>query len=365
MAEESNKTEEPTAKRLAEAQEEGNFARCPDLQLVAGLSAFLWSLSVFGRGICQEIASHAVGIFAHLSKSELRPEAAVPWVYDSFVSLLGIVLPFSLSWATASLGIGLVQSRFRLTPKVIGFKLDKLDPSAGFQRIVSTSGLVRVGLDFLKLAVVAWVIYSGIGAILYDPIFNSSVPLVRLGEFLVESTKGVLWRCIVSVGVIALGNYAYQLHRVRQSLMMTKQEVKDEARQADGDPKVKSALRAMARRLLQKQMLKSLESADVVVTNPTHFAVALRYDRGVDLAPIIVAKGEQAFARRIKALALEFSTPVIENPPVARMLYKFGRVGRAIPVNMYGSVAEILAFVYSAHKEYFRSLGRRRAGSEG
>ena len=361
MSDESNKTEEPTAKRLSEAADEGNFARCPDLQLVAGIGAFLWSLSVFGKGICEEIGSIAVGVFAHLSRTELRPEASVPWVYDSFRSLLLIILPFSISWGAASAGMALVQSRFRLTGKVVGLKFDRLDPSAGIQRIFSASGLVRVALDAVRLMVVGWVIYSGIWNILYDPIFNSSVPLIRLGEFLVSSTRGVLWRCMLSLGVIAVLNYAYQVYRVRKSLMMTKQEVKDEARQAEGDPKVKSALRAMARRLLQRQMLKSLEMADVVVTNPSHFAVALRYNRGFDSAPIIVAKGEQAFARRIKALAREFSTPVVENAPVARMLYKFGKVGRAIPVNMYAAVAEILAFVYTAHKDYFKALEGRRS----
>lgn len=361
MSNDSNKTEEPTAKRLSEAADEGNFAKSPDLQLVAGLSAFVWALSVFGRGICEEVGSIAVGIFAHLSRAELRPEAATPWVYDSFRVLSFIVLPFCISWAAASVATALVQSRFRLTRKVIGLKLDKLDPSAGFQRIFSTNGFVRVGLDMLRLGLVGWVIYSGIWSILHDPIFSSSVPLVRLGQFLVDSTKGVFWRCILCLGVIAICNYAYQLYRVRKSLMMTKQEVKDEARQAEGDPKVKSALRAMARRFLQRQMLKSLEMADVVVTNPTHFAVALRYIRGSDSAPIIVAKGEQAFARRIKVLATEFSTPIVENAPVARMLYKFGRVGRVIPVNMYTAVAEILAFVYSTHKDYFRALESRRS----
>ena len=131
-------------------------------------------------------------------------------------------------------------------------------------------------------------------------------------------------------------------------------------RQSEGDPKVKSALRAMARRILQRQMLKSIQTADVVVTNPVHFAVALRYDRKQESAPTIVAKGEQAFARRLKAAAAQHGVPVVENPPVARMLYKFGRVGKPIPVNLYHAVAEILAFVYKSHRDYFRDLQRRR-----
>ncbi|MEI6714541.1 MAG: EscU/YscU/HrcU family type III secretion system export apparatus switch protein [Verrucomicrobiota bacterium] len=363
MSNDGNKTEEPTAKKLEEAHAEGNIARAPDLQLVAVLAAFLWSLSVLGPGICAEIASVSVGIFAHLGKTEIRPEAAAPWAYESLKVLVMLALPFSFACAFAGGLMGAVQTRFRFTPKVLSIKVERLDPAAGFQRVFSLNGLVKVGFEALRLLVVAWVIYGGLSKILGDPIFNTPVPLNRLGEFLVESTKALLWRCILALGIIAAGNYLYQLNRIHKSLMMSRQEVTDESKQSEGDPKVKNALRAMARRLLQRQMLKSLETADVIVTNPTHFAVALRYDRDKEAAPMIVAKGEQAFARRIKAIALEKGVPMVENPPVARMLYKFGKVGKPIPVNLYKAVAEILAFVYQAHRSYFRELKNRRAES--
>ena len=360
MSNDGNKTEEPTAKRLEEAHDEGNFARAPDLQLVAVLIAFLWSLSVLGRGICDEIASISVGIFAHLGKTEIRPEAAGPWSYAALRVMMTLILPLSIACAFAGGLMGAVQSRFRFTFKVLGVKFERLDPAAGFQRIFSMGGLVKVTLEAVRLCVVAWIIYGGMSKILGDPIFNTPVPLNRLGEFLVDSTKALLWRCILALGIIAAANYIYQLNKVHKSLMMSKHDVTDESKQSEGDPKVKSALRAMARRLLQRQMLKSLELADVVVTNPTHFAVALRYDRDREAAPIIVAKGEQAFARRIKALAAEKGVPLVENPPVARMLYKFGKVGKPIPVTLYNAVAEILAFVYKAHKAYFNELKARR-----
>ncbi len=360
MASEGNKTEEPTAKRLEEAHAEGNFARAPDLQLVAVLAAFLWALSVFGKGVCDDIASLSVDIFSHLGKSEIRPEAAGPWSYAALSAMITLALPLSIACAFAGGLMGAVQSRFKFTPKVLGIKFDRLDPAAGFKRIFSINGLVKVGLEAMRLCVVAWIIYGGLSKILGDPIFNTPVPLSRLGQFLVDSTKVLLWRCILALGMIAAANYIYQLNKIHKSLMMTKQEVTDESKQSEGDPKVKSALRAMARRLLQRQMLKSLDMADVVVTNPTHFAVALRYDREKEMAPMIVAKGEQAFARRIKALAVEKGVPLVENPPVARMLFKFGKVGKPIPVNLYNAVAEILAFVYRAHREYFQGLKDRR-----
>ena len=363
MADDGNKTEQPTAKRLEEAHDEGNFARAPDVQLVAVLAAFLWSISVFGRGICEEIASVAVSIFSHLTRMEIRPESAGPWSYEAFKTMVVVVLPLSMACGFAGSLMGAVQSQFRLTPKVLDIKFERIDPAAGFQRVFSLAGLVKVLFETVRIGVVVWVIYGGLQQILVDPIFNAPVPLNRLGEFLTESAKVLLWRCILALGLLAAANYLYQFNRVRRGLMMSKQEVADETKQMEGDPKVRSALRAMARRLLQRQMLKAIETADVVVTNPTHFAVALRYDQRLESAPVIVAKGEQAFARRIKAMAQERGVPMVENPPVARMLYKFGRVGKPIPMNLYRAVAEILAFVYRAHREYFRDLKERRSRS--
>ncbi len=360
MADQDTKTEEPTEKRLSEAHAEGRFPRAPDLQTVAILAAALWAISVLGTETAEQIASIAVGIFSHLSKMEMRPEAVESWGMESLKTLLGLSMPLALVCSAAAILMGGVQTKFVLSPKVLGLKFEKLDPVAGLQRIFSMQGLVRVGLDLFRLIAVAWVIYGGLQRVLADPIFYTPVPLGRLGAFIADSATVLLWRCILALGLIAATNFAYQWVRVNKELMMTKQEVRDEMKQSEGDPKVKSALRAMARRILQRQMLKSVETADVVVTNPVHFAVALRYDRKEGSAPMIVAKGEQAFARRLKVVAAQFGVPVVENPAVARMLYKFGKVGKPIPVNLYHTVAEILAFVYKAHRDYFRDLPRRR-----
>jgi flagellar biosynthetic protein FlhB len=142
--------------------------------------------------------------------------------------------------------------------------------------------------------------------------------------------------------------------------MMTKQEVKDENRQAMGDPNVKMAQRAMARRLLMRQMMADVPKADVIVTNPTHYAVALKYERGKDTAPVVLAKGQNLFAQRIKAMGAKFEVPTVENKPVARALYKFGQVGKPIPAQLYQAIAEILGYVYRTHRYYFYQLRSRR-----
>ena len=360
MADEQNKTEEPTEKRLSEAQAEGQFARVPDLQVVALLAAALWGISVLGGDIAEKVASVAVGIFSHLGTSEIRPEAVGPWAPEALKTILSLLMPTAVVCFVAAILMGGAQTQFILTPKVLELKFDRLDPVAGFQRIFSVQGLVRVIMETARLGAVAWVIWGGVAKVMNDPIFYTPVPIQRLGAFIMDSAVILLWRCILALGIIAVANYAYQYVRIRKSLMMTKQEVRDEMKQSEGDPKIKSALRAMARRLLQRQMLAAVKTADVVITNPVHFAVALRYDKRREAAPTVIAKGEQAFARRLKAVALEAGVPMVENPPVARMLYKFGKVGNVIPVNLYRAVAEILAFVYRTHSDYFGELQRKR-----
>ena len=361
MSDQGVKTEQPTEKRLRDAVDEGQFARTPDLQVVFILVAAFFVLNFGMRDYCERIASISVGIFGQLGKYAIMPDAISEWSGIAARTMLGLILPGALACAGAAALAGGLQSQFRLTPKVIEFKLDRLDPMAGFQRIFSPHGGMKFATDAVKLLVVGLAVWSGVKSVMNDPIFYAPVPPHRLGGFLLETATMLLSRFILAIGAIAAANYVYQLRKTREDLMMTRHEVKDEQKQSEGDPKIKAMLRSMARRLSQKQMLKAVKTADVVVTNPTHFAVALKYERGKDKAPMVLAKGEGAFARRIKALAAEHDVPLFENKPVARLLFKAGRVGKPIPVELYQAVADILAFVYKTHRYYFHQLKTRRA----
>ena len=361
MADPGVKTEQPTAKRLHEAVEEGNFARTPDLQLVFMLVAAFFVLVFGSREYCERIAGISVGIFGHLGSYAIMPDAISEWSGIAVGTMLGLILPMALACAGAAMLAGGLQSRFQLTPKVIDLKFSRLDPVAGLGRIFSTRGSVKFLTDALKLTVVGFALWGGVKSVMHDPIFYTPVAVHRLGGFIRDTATLLLGRFILALGAIAAANYLYQLRSTHESLKMTRQEVKDENRQSEGDPKVKAALRQLARRLLQKQMLKAVPTADVVVTNPTHFAVALKYERSRDKAPVLLAKGEGAFARRIKELAAEHDVPTMENKAVARMLFKAGRVGKPIPVELYQAVADILAFVYRTHRYYFHRLKARRA----
>lgn len=361
MSDQGVKTEQPTEKRLQQATDEGQFARVPDLQVVFILVAAFFVLSFGSRECCQRLAGISVGIFGHLGKYAIKPEGIGEWSAIAARVMLEFALPMALACAGAGLLAGGLQSGFQLSPNAVGFKLSRLDPIKGLQRIFSTQGWVKLGTDLLKLLVVGFTVWGGVKKIMHDPIFYTPVQIHRLGDFMFNAATMLLGRFIFAIGIIAAINYVYQMRKVKTDLMMTRHEVTEEQRQADGDPKVKTAMRQLARRLRQKQMLSAVPTADVVVTNPTHFAVALKYERGRDKAPMVLAKGERAFAMRIKALAAEHGVPMVENKPVARMLFKVGKVGKPIPLELYQAVADILAFVYKTHRYYFHRLKERRS----
>ena len=363
MSEQGLKTEQPTEKRLREASAEGNFAKTPDVQVVFVLIAAFGMLLMTAREESRRVAELAAGIFSGIGKYAITTDSIIEWTRAGVPVMLGLVLPVSIACALAAAVAGGLQSQFRFTPKAMEFKLSRISPISGFQRIFSMQGWVKLSIDAAKLAAVGAIIYGAVKNILGDPIFYTPVAVNRLGGFILDTATMLLGRLILALGMIAAINYLYQKRRSNEGLMMTKHEVKEEHRSVEGDPLIRAAQRQMARRLMQKQMLGSVPTADVVVTNPTHFAVALKYVRGADKAPVVLAKGERLFAMRIKAIACEHEVPMVENKPVARMLFKYGKVGKPIPVELYHTVAEILAFVYKTHRYYFHRLKERRSAT--
>jgi flagellar biosynthetic protein FlhB len=271
-----------------------------------------------------------------------------------------VILPMLLACCGAALLAGGLQSGFRLSPKALEPQWSRLSPAGGFERMFGPGVWVRTGLDFLKILAVGGTLYLGARKLLYDPLFSAPIEAAYLGEFLHQTVVTFFGRMLFALAVIAGLRYAHEWFKNRRELMMTREEVKEEHRAQEQDGKIKAAQRRLGRRLLQKQMLAAVATADVIVTNPTHYAVALSYRRGHDRAPIVLAKGENRFAQRLKAIAAEHGVPMVENKPVARLLYAMGRVGESIPPELYQAVAEILAVVYRTHRYYFHRLRSRR-----
>jgi flagellar biosynthetic protein FlhB len=209
---------------------------------------------------------------------------------------------------------------------------------------------VLTGVSAVKLAVIIALTYSVVREILQDPIFHSSVNAARIAEFLAESSFKLILRITVVMAFIAFADYAYQHWQTNRDLMMTKDELKEEFKHTEANPLVKAKMRRRRISISFNQMLAEVPRADVVVTNPTHLAIALRYDRKKMRAPKVVAKGARYNALRIRELAVQHQVPVVENKPLARLMYRYGRVGAEIPAQLYAAVAEVLAWVYRTNR---------------
>jgi flagellar biosynthetic protein FlhB len=367
MAEDKEQnTEQPTGKRLGEAMEKGQFARSPEIQIVFTLTAVLGVLSFVGRPAVERLMEFTAGIFTGYPKMIIRPETVATLFGEIVLTTAPIILPILLACAGAALLAGGLQSGFQLTPGALGFKWERLDPSQGLSRIFGVKDMaVRAAIDILKIVVVGLTLYWGARRLLLDPLFSAPIEVAYLGQFLNQATVTFFSKLLFALSLIAAVHYGYEKMKTRKDLMMSRQEVKDEHKNAEVDGKIKGAQKRLARRLMQKQMMEAVATADVVVTNPTHYAVALKYERGRDKAPVVLAKGENRFAQRLKALAAEHGVPTVENVPVARLLYAAGRVGETIPPQLYQAVAEILAVVYRTHRYYFHQLRVRRLEQTG
>jgi flagellar biosynthesis protein FlhB len=232
---------------------------------------------------------------------------------------------------------------------------ERLNPVEGFKRLFSMRSTVSTGLGLVKLSVVIALSYHVIKSVLSDPIFYSSVDVARIAAFMAESSFKIILQVGVSLVVLAAADYGYKFWQTNQDLMMTKEEVKEEAKNTEGDPKVKAQIRRRRQSMSKRKMLAEVPKADVVVVNPTHIAIALRYDRKTMKAPKIVAKGIRLNAQQIREIAEQHQVPIIENIPLARLMFKYGRVGGEIPAQLYAAVAEILAWVYRVNAyRYYR-----------
>ena len=354
------RTEQPTEKRLSEAFERGQFAKSPELQVLILLAAALGVLAFTAQASSRDLADYSVGMFSRFATTTIQRDTVAALLTEVMLTVGKALAPILVACVVAAMVGGGLQSGFRLSSEVFGLKFENLDPMAGFGRVFNKSALVHGGIDLLKLVAIGFALWVGAKRLVMDPLFSAPIEAAYLGQFLLHAAMEFFGRLLLALGVIAAIGYGYEKFKTGREVMMTKQEVKDERRNSEGDAFLKGAQRRLARRLMQKQMLAAVATADVVLTNPTHYAVALRYERGRDKAPVILAKGENRFAQRIKALAAEHGVPTVENKPVARLLYSVGQVGETIPAELYQAVAAILAVVYRTHRYYFHRLKSRR-----
>jgi flagellar biosynthesis protein FlhB len=343
------KTEQPTARRMEEALKHGQIAHSDEMQTVFVLMAGLAALSFTGRDTWQTLVGATVASLGHLHDTQISADALQGYFINSMLLLVKCTGPVVLATALGGLLAGAVQNRFNTASEALTPDWGRLNPVAGFQKIFSVRAFVPTGMALAKLTFIIALTYSEIQNILNDPIFTTSVSVPRMAEFLANTWLRIFFRISLVLLAVAGADYGYQWWRNRQDMLMTREEVKDDMKNSEGNPQVKAAQKR--RRAMSKtKMLAAVAKADVVVTNPTFIAVALRYDRKTMRAPQIVAKGIRLNAQRIREVARENQVPILENVPLARMLFKHGRVGGEVPAQFYAAVAEVLAWVYRVNR---------------
>ena len=356
----SSKTEPPTEKKLSEASSKGNFAKAPEIGMTATLLAGLLVLFFWAPSKAGELMLFTKSVFENLDTIQATQEGMASTFGDSYLAMGLIVLPMLVGCFLASLLAEGVQTGFSFTPKAIEPKFSKMNPIKGVQRIWGLKGLKAFFVDFLKFLFIGTVVWLTILIFLKDPIFYAPIPIQHIPGFIYELLLVMFALLVLMLLVVAIINFIIKKKEHTDEMKMTKQEVKEERKSKEVSEEVKSAQRKKAMEMAMGQNLQDVSTADVVVTNPTHYAVALKYEKGMDNAPVVVAKGHDMLARRIKIIAKEFEVPMVEDKPVAQMLYALGVVGQPIPFQLYQVVAKILADVYKKHAYYFHRLKARR-----
>ncbi|AYH45120.1 flagellar biosynthesis protein FlhB [Azoarcus sp. DN11] len=348
MAEDSDleKTEQPSPRRLEQAREEGQVPQSRELStflvLMAGVSA-LW---VMGEWISGRILGMLRAGFSIERARAFDPKLMLAGFGDLITDALLTMLPLFGILMVAAIAAPILMGGFVFAPNLLGLKLDRMNPIQGVSRMFSMHGLAELVKSLLKAAVVG---VMGVFAVWreHEHIFGLTGETVEAAvpDFL----KMVLFATlliIMGLAILALIDVPFQLWQYNRKLRMTKEEVKRESKEQDGDPQVKGRIRAMQREMARRRMMAQVPKADVVVTNPTHFSVALKYDADKMRAPIVVAKGRGELALKIRELAKEHKVPMLEAPPLARALYKHCELEQAVPGALYTAVAEVMAYVY-------------------
>ena len=347
------KTEPATEKKLREAREDGKVSKSKELTAAFDLLVLFLVLKVFisfiGEGLIK-VYPYVYNLMPDFVE-QFAVDCSVKQVSSFLLSVIYMMFkvsaPFFAFGVAVTLIVSIVQVGWKVTAKPLKPKGDKFNPINGFKRIISKDSIFELFKSILKIAIIIYVAYTAVKDdvndifILYDMSLNQAIALC--GSVIINAG----FKISLVYFVVGVADFAYQRHRFNEEMKMTKQEVKDEYKNTEGNPEIKGRQRQRMREASRQRMMQDVPKADVVITNPTHLAVAIKYDAEVSKAPIVLAKGEDYLAQKIRESAKEHNIEIVENKPLARMLYANVDVGAEIPPELYQAVAEILAMVYN------------------
>ncbi|WP_227817467.1 flagellar biosynthesis protein FlhB [Nitrogeniibacter aestuarii] len=348
MAEESDleKTEDPTPRRLEQAREEGQVPQSRELSTFLVMMAGVVVMWVTGQWISGRVVTLVKSGLSFDAAAAMDSTRMVLMLQEILTQALLTVAPLFFVLMIAAVGAPILMGGLVFAPKALGFKFERMNPLKGLERMFSVHGLAELVKALLKALLVggigAWSIWrekDHIMSLMTQPL-NISLP---------DFAETVLFSALLivtSLALLALLDVPFQLWQYHKKLRMTKEEVRKEMKETEGDPQIKARIRSAQREMARRRMMSEVPTADVVVTNPTHFAVALKYDADRMGAPMVVAKGADALAQKIRELARENNVPLLEAPPLARALFKHCELEQTVPATLYTAVAEVMAYIY-------------------
>ncbi len=348
------KTEEPTAKRLQDARKEGQVSKSQELITAAMLFSLFLTLRIFINFIANNFLesfkeSYSIISVYAVERAEVGSMTAI--MRQSLLKILITLLPVFAIAVIVAFFVNIFQVKWKVTAKPLKPKLEKISPLKGFKRMFSLDKVFDLLKATFKIILIFYAAYSSIIAdfeklkVLYEIDLVSAV--VYIGNFILS-----LGMKIASIYlIIGVADFIYHYFKFKKDMKMTKQEVKDEWKQQEGDPQIKSRIKGKMREASRRRMMKSVPDADVVITNPTHYACAIKYDKLKSAAPVLTAKGADYLAAKIKEVAKEANVPIVENKALARMLYYNVDLDSEIPEELYQMTAEVLAYVYEQNKK--------------
>ena len=349
------KTEPATSKKLSDARSEGQVCRSRELDQAIMLVGLFLTLKMTVASMGSTFLEVFSVVYNKIPETEAAKELTTTVVmsYIQHVALQSLKLagPFFAAGFLIAFLSNLVQVKWKVSTKPLKPRLDKFNPANGFKRMFSKDSLFELLKSVVKIIMIAVIAYTSIRShaeeifLMYHITLNQAI--AQIGSIVIDVGLKIAYVYCV-VGAV---DYVYQRHKFNEDMKMTKQEVKDEMKNSEGDPQIKGKQRQRMQEASRRRMMQNVPQADVVITNPTHYAVALKYDAGTGMAPVLLAKGADLIAQRIKEIAKENKVEIVENKPLARMIYTNVEIGHEIPPELYQAVAEILAAVYRARNQ--------------
>lgn len=346
MADKESRTEEATPKRIRDAKKKGQVAKSGDLSSAVSLFVFTMLIGVLGQYVISNGLRFMKRSFQIDYSIDVTGSYAGTMLINSVIQYALFLFPFAIIAVVIGITVNLIQTGFIFTIEPLKPDFKRLNPIEGFKNIVSQKAAFNLVKNILKLVLVFYMTYDNLKESINHILNSGNIGSEKLFYFIMDLLKSLSFNIAIVMFALAIIDYIFQRREYKKNLKMSKQDIKDEYKEMEGNPQMKAARQQRQKQIAMGRMMTDIPTSTVVITNPTHIAVVLRYDAEKDQAPMVTAKGADYIAEKIKEIAKKNNIPIMENKPLARAMYKKVEIGEPVPIDLYKAIAEILAIVY-------------------